>query len=71
MKYELKNFEANKTKVSQYVTYDPYNISATTKTEENNNPKIVECFKIINKIIKNNSSTLEPDTISNMIELVE
>ena len=71
IKYELKNIEPNKKKVSQYITYDIYNFSSITNTEENNNPKIVECFKIINIIIKNNSTTLEANLISNMIELIE
>jgi hypothetical protein len=71
MKYELKNLEPNKKKVSQYVTYDPYNLNSSLNSVDNNNPKIVECFKIINKIIKSGNSNLEPNLISNMIELVD
>ena len=70
MKFELKNLES-KTKLSQYITYDSYNLSAVINTEEDNNPKIVECFKIINKILNNKTTTLEPNLISNMIELIE
>ena len=70
MKYELKNLES-KTKLSQYITYDSYNLSALVNTEEDNNPKIVECFKIINKILNNKTTTLEANLISNMIELIE
>jgi len=70
MKYELKNLEEIKNKVSQYVTYDPYNLNSNPTHEDNNNPKIVECFKIIKKILKNGKTTLEPNLISNMIELM-
>lgn len=71
MKYELKSLDSSKNKPCQYITYDPYNLNSSLNGQDNNNPKIVECFKIIKKILKNGTTKLEPNLISNMIELVD
>ena len=77
LKYELKNSgnseESNKNIKNQYMTNEPYLLRKKEITENENDRKIVdECFKIINKVIKNkDDAAIDPCLLSDMICIIE